>query len=500
MDLSNMKTIPLLIITMLSALQTGAKTSGNLAWLFAQNESVEISKIENSFEATTISFITKKNIGQSFCIGHGIYIVGDDGERHHVIGAKGIKLDSLYVLTPAQRMKFSVSFTPVSKSNKAIDICEPEGFSVYGLHNSRQPLIIPKVKGVYAMEEMDYSLYKSGMVEIEGVLHGEKDVLCDTVRAFFSSVLLRNTPINDSGQYAKVSADGHFKMAFEIEAPCEIDFRCQKNPYVIGTIFVRPGDRIHIDLYKERKEGMALSYRNQSGRKAYNRLANAPFRFFDDSKFYFNLNHNFGDFSYEQHRDGLMNGWVIDLDFANYICWHYRLSPHEIQYYIDKINYHYVEYLIKMDNKAERNFAFAQSDEERKTYNKIVSKMDYAYLKRIDPNNRLALNTGRFGRSAMFYVSALNPIEECIDKVPSTDPDLWLKVIELQKEALNGITGWKGMTLVLECIIVATAQIIWSKNPDTTKHYNQVREMLTHPLSRASLDQMYREWSNIYPL
>ena len=476
----------LFLSLVLYSIRIEARTVANPVWLYSFDSHVDVTRIDYGTGKTTVHFVTCRHHETSFCIRRGIYVVGDDGVRRRAIGSKGIELDSVYFIGKGKGLSFSVDFDPVDRSNQALDVRNPSFFSIYGLHSADVSLAIPKARGEVPSEESDHSLFEPRGVTVEGILHDPSGKLGSTVEVNYIY-----HPNTEKHMKSQIDADGRFSIHFNMYAPQNTSFLY---PYVhgnVGRLYLRPGDVVSVDLH-DPWEGKGLSYRNLSGRKAYNNLSNAPGYSFDISEYYNNLRSNarFVNWSYQQQYDELMEGYDKNLEFADYVCWHYHLSPYETNLYLNDIHADFISLLLATDIAAkwqsveERNMI----PTEREKYKEIVNKMDYAYLKRLDPTDTsictISMLTGIFGQ-----IGQIQPIEDCFDQVSEGESDRWQKIIALQQKELNRITGWEGMTFIMEQIIVQDISTLKVKKIDVKKELQQVKQMLKHPYNQVAFDK-----------
>ena len=477
------------VVFLLSVGCANARSVKNIVWLYAFDSHVDITKIDYGSRKTTVHFSTCRHHEESFCIGHGIYIVGDDGIRHHAIGTKGITLDSIYQIGKGKGLDFSIDFEPVAIFNRFLDVRNPFCFSIYGIHDNAIPVAIPQARGEVPDNEADFSLFKATDVEIEGVLHDPTGEMGSIVQINY--VPPRPEPDKRQKKTAKADANGHFYMRFNMYAPQRMFFIYPYAHGDVGNIYVRPGDKIFVNLY-DPQDGKGIDYQNLSGRNTYNSLSNAPTYPFDPNKYNKNLRPNirFMQWDYQQQQEELMKEYDNSLDFANYICWHYHLSPYETRLYLDNIHGNFISLLLSTDIGVKLQHLFSQTASEKEQYGVILNNMKYAYLKRLSPNDAILItNTGV--EYSINLLSQLPPIEDCVNKIPKNEPNRWRKIIDLQQKELNRITGWTGMTFVMELIIIN--DIWYLSEKEIENEYMQVRQLLNHPYSQIYFDLYINE-------
>lgn len=483
----------LFFLFILSAI-THAKSITKLSYLHSHTNAIEVSRIKYDKDATYVTFNTTRQAGPTFKIGHGIYVVDDQGERYHAIEANGINLDSLYVLYKGQQLKFTIMFPRIDESNCALDIICPGSFGIYGLHDSNVQLNIPKAVGKVDNEETDFQYFKLQDTEIDGTMHFAdgnilSQVYCnyDTPRPYLRE---------ENTKYSSIDASGHFMAKFKMHAPQMIqlrDARLMNSNFNTGYIYVRPGDRISIEM-NGIHEGKGIVYTNHSGREAYNRLANCPWipiTCFNMQKYFGNLTDGFASYSYEQHCSMLKADFEKAMEYADYVCWHYRLSPYETLLYLNSVKSFYINQLSNVDVFVKNKYQDAREEDEKNRYKAMLDKADYSYLKYLDPEDvsLLYCDIDPFGYSDQLY-----PIKSCISKVPENTPNRWRKIIELQQEELNRITGWTGMTFFMEMLIASEAYGMVFRHHISETELEEIKAMLSHPYCKQYVDIVYNEY------
>lgn len=469
------------------AITSGAKSISNIEYLSANRNQVEVTKIEYADDATTVSFITKKDCCSTLKVGHGIYIVDDNGERHHAIGTKGIKLDSLYVLFKDKRFRFSIYFAPVEESNKALDVRDPCIFSIFGLHDAKMELNIPKAKGEIDEQEVGNSLYRTQSTEVEGVVRDYNDSFGKIMYCGYISPRLESR----LDKYSDIDATGHFGMQFSMYSPFQLYLGKGEYVFVQSVIYARPGDKIRVELYDE-LEGKEFVYSNLSGHKAYNKLVNCPGSIPNASK----CRPNLSSLDYYKDKAYIEKEYERSLKLADYICLHYDLSPFEIELYLDNIHLFYAHALMSINQLIDREYEYAETEEDKEKYASILVNQDYSFLKNINPNNPAYISNSTFDILCS-QIIRIKSMRKIVENVPKTDKNRWEKIINLQNEELNRITGWSGMTFVMQLAVVEGINDIYTYNnqpqDDSDKSLEQVKFELTHPYCKMILDYYYKE-------
>ncbi|MBQ8675441.1 MAG: hypothetical protein IJ528_04355 [Bacteroidaceae bacterium] len=462
-------------------------------YVYPSNSPVSVTKIDYEDKATTVYFKTHKNTGATFRFGHGIYIVGDDGERRHTIAVSGIKLDSLYVLCSGQHMTFSISFQPVGQGNTCLDICSPSQFALYGLHDKNVTVNIPQAEVADINPEDIADNYKDGFAEIEGVLH-VGNPSGQIVYADYTPY--RSAGYDFSPQYAQCDADGCFKMKFELNSPRLIQFLSRRSGELIcGSVMVRPGDKLNVHLYRQ-EDGVALAYTNQSGRDEYIRLCNAPRTIYSSLPFRNNIKSHFTEMTYPQHMQCLMDEYHRMMEFSNYVCWHYRLSPAESLYYIQHVRNMLLWTFLTSDQALQTQMREAQDIGERNKYKAWFNSRTFDYLRLISPDNTSFLIMPLSDEPEVMV--GLKPLSDVFDSVSLETPNRWLEIIEAQQNLLHDITGWPKESFIMERIIVSGVTGYWQSNGYKldSEQITRVREMIHHPYNRKCFDTVCGEYTN----
>ena len=463
----------------------------NLSFLYANANQIEVSEISYGKDVTTVTFQTIRNADSTLKVGHGIYIVDDNGRRLHAIGTKGIKLDSLYILYEGQQIRFSVDFPAAAESNQALDIVDPTRFSFYGLHDASAQLNIPRCTPEIDPAEISDAFFLPAKTTVEGILHDSNDQFGQLLYCNYDPP--RPYLQEEHSKFADISSPGRFSVSFTMYAPYHVDFRRYRLDvrHPLGPIYVRPGDNVFVEIF-DALDGKETVYRNLSGGKAYNQLVNSPGFPFDYWKYHKNISDGFTDVSYPRHMVALDEDYHAALKFADYICWHYHLSSFETQLYLNELNWNYFFVMISSDIDVQNRYNQAKTDTERQKWGSLIEQMDYSYLKYINPNDPSTIY--RHNNYVAGMVKQLSPLVRCLDKVPATASNRWQKVIDLQQEELNRITGWEGRTFFMELLIAELSyDMLQQKIGDS--ELEQIKSSLTHPYCRQLVDIYRQEFS-----
>ncbi len=494
---------------MCAALGGNAQVINRVDCLYG-SRSLRVTRIEYGDEATKVTFKTTKECGPTLKVGHGIYLVDDNGKRHHAIAAEGIQFDSLYVMVKGQKRKFTISFHPVNTDNNFLDIRDQkEGYYIYGLYDMKERPNVPEVSTDIDHDELALLTNgKDGDVEISGTYHSTLDQY-ETVLYFAYNFF--GNELDYADHYAKTDSVGRFHLKFHTHTPALVFFwKGYKNVrnFPRERMYIHPGDKIKLEL-TDWDEGKEQSYNNLSGRMAYNKIINAS----DLLLFYAGLHWKYTKAmnnmsihkDYDDIRADALECCKRELNLANYICWHNRLSPYESRLYFNSIRLFFVSFLLNLDWAVKIMYDNIKdinnmAESERSKYDaadstrclSIMGQADYSYLKLIDPNDlSLIADPDVSGTTSM--LANMRPIQGCHDMVPEGDPDRWMKVIGLQQKKLERIAGWTGMPLLVQLMIVKDYPLLFGWEPADDRQYRQVRELLTLPCCQTYLDLMHKQ-------
>jgi hypothetical protein len=480
----------------------------NVACLFGHFKSVKVVSIEYTSQATVLTFKTTETCTPTLKIGGGIYIVDDNGQRHHSIGTEGIKLDSLYVMVKGQTRKFSISFEPVDANNKFIDV-RSEQVRLHALYDARDKPEVPVVEDSIDDEELHYlTSGVAGYVEVDGMFHGDGDV-DGTVLYFDYDGFILN-PLRWADQYVKVDKDGHFKARFKIDSPAVFPLRkgYRNIGEYLGMLYLRPGDKLHIEV-RDCSDGMDITCTNLSGREAYNRFANVSpsmlsANFYEYRK---DFQSRLTYMGYDAHYADLQECYKKDMEFANYLCWHNGFTPFESRLCMNSMKEMYLGGFLSLDiyvgtllSRARQDAEYARVTGKDNDYEDVDTtylkalrdSMDYAYLKLLDPTD-VSLMTDRTFKITAGTISQLKPLAQCHDAVAKDDANRWMKIIDLQRKELERFAGWTDIPFVMQMMIVSDYLSVFDRKPADENQYQQVRALLTNLYCKQYLDGMHKD-------
>ena len=490
------------------SLMSDARKIKDVIQLYGGRESaIEVVCIDYAVDATTLTFRTTKNCTPTLKVGHGVYIVDDNGQRHHPISTNGIKLDSLYVMVKGQSLRFAVSFDPVDIDNELLDMRIPNVVSMYGLHDRKIPVIIPKAE--QSVDSDEYSLLQSGdggFVEIEGMFHSSENVEGQLLYFQYNTICSRY----DADKYAMVDDGGHFKLRFWMDVPRSVVVNKGGGLLVkpLGRLYLRPGDKIQLDVY-DTDEGYAMSSRSLIGRKTYDKYSNIGrcLTFMNALDYQKNFRSGMTYMGYDDHYSDLWNCYKADSAFTNYLCWHNKLSPFETHLQFALFREMYLYDFLSLDMAVKSLYLRLKYEKEDAVYSgfgdlfdssdtvrflQYMDRMDYAYLKLLDPDDLIYMTIGTFDTDASM-MGGLELLAQCNGMIAKGDKNRWVKIIEQQSKELNRIAGWSGLTFVQQMITVFDYTRIFDGSHADEVQYQQVRALLTNPYCKKLLDCRHQQ-------
>ena len=458
----------------------------NPDYLFDYRSQVDVLCIDYAPQSTTVHFKVRKDAGPQFRIGHGIYIVGDDGSRRHPIGSTGIELDSIYILYSGQRMNFSVSFETVGEDNRYLDVCMPGLFSLYGLHDKDIPADIPDVEPLNG--DINPSLFINKEVIIEGRVHTSPNRMGSTIYANYITSI--PGPFESADQYAEVGADGRFYMLFEMQAPQIFDFRQSRfyGQSYKQPLLACPGDHIFAEIYSK-DSGIEVLYTKQSAGVSAERLANVPGLLSSYSEYVDNAVEGFKTLGYECQMADLAAGYEKELSFAKYVCWHYRLSPLESTLYMDRVHLYMILQMLTTDRLARQ--VYVGYPDKGKQYDNIADKR-YYYLKNL-PTDPYAFVWYPFFAAVCSELCALPEISQSINKSNDNMSGKMTDAFYKQKQVLASLTGTDDWSLYLDQILIDDIKRLSVQNTNmANEEITQLSSLLYHPYSKQRFHNLNR--------
>jgi len=497
-----------ILILMLQAmcLVSSAHKIDNVGCLYTSGV-LNIKSVDYSSKSTTVEFETTEKTGPTLSVGRGIYLIDDNGIRHYAVGTNNIELDSTVTVNTSSSICFSISFEPVSDPNESLDIIDPGHFNIYGIHDSGTVLNIPRAKGCYSQSyRPDDKVFQPQETVIEGVIHGGGS-------NGSTLLFLMSSNIGEKQPMCTVDDSGRFSMRFTISCPklALLDDASTRRSLV--HLFVRPGDHLYVEIHAG-NDGAETTVENRNGDYACPKLANIHVGTWKMSFNYIsNLlpqggqrEQSFSEYSPEEHWRILMDDYASNMRFADYMCWHNRLSPFESRLYLERTEMYYGWMLSEL---AARLCNIVYAKETSPQLADIASRVDdilvdrfYVLTRDILPDSP-TLMYGEYG-SSLSHLFDSYPAKKRCDSISETEPDYCERMLKTQMDVIHSITGWDNESLLMQYNEILALNWMMSQcnfsdefrkahASELRQLYASVRREISNPCLLRQLDAFYEQ-------
>ena len=191
-----------------------ASCTGNKVWerpdILYSNSSLIVNGVEQQADRTILHLSIQGKPDNNFRIQSTTYLAGDNGKEYALTGSEGLILDQW---TPfSEEVKsFDLYFEPVKGREQALDLIEPQGWMIYGIHDADKPLRIRPAKEQGAIKDENV-FFKKGTGSLSGRFEGSN--LPEVVQYFGNNAFQEN-----HHQACKVAPDGSFSLEIPLEHP-----------------------------------------------------------------------------------------------------------------------------------------------------------------------------------------------------------------------------------------------------------------------------------------
>ena len=191
-----------------------ASCSGNKVWeqpdVLYSNSSLTVNGVERQADRTVLHLSIQGKPDNNFRIQSTTYLAGDNGKEYALTGSEGLILDQW---TPfSEEVKsFDLYFEPVKGREQALDLIEPQGWMIYGIHDADMPLRIRPAKEQGAIKD-ENEFFKKGTGTLSGQFEGSN--LPEVVQYFGNNAFQEN-----HHQACKLTPDGFFSLEIPLEHP-----------------------------------------------------------------------------------------------------------------------------------------------------------------------------------------------------------------------------------------------------------------------------------------
>lgn len=294
--------------------------------LYVSDKALCINSVTFTDTLTAVSFTYSGTPGLWVRFASTAYASDEAGRRHRVVRAQGIDLDSLSWIPESGKLSFSICFEPLPKATRVFDIVEGTfdgAFRIYGIHDRRSKLRIPKAEESIDSMELDARYFHPDTTVLRGRIQSyNRNGMPDMVKVCYSSDRISFTDGEHYPNCAKIELDGTFCCSFLMDSPkwSELQFGAQRTL----PIYVRPGDTLEIQVEKYGQWNERVSYQETSGRPSYERLME-----YDTNSFWNDMMNVSKSITRQQFRKALeMLNARAEL-FHDYLAWKFSLSPWE---------------------------------------------------------------------------------------------------------------------------------------------------------------------------
>ena len=191
-----------------------ASCSSNKVWdhpdILYSNSTLTINGVERQADRTVLHLLIQGQPGNNFRIQSTTYLAGDNGKEYALTGSEGIMLDRWTPFSEDVK-SFDLYFEPVKGRNRALDLIEPRGWMIYGIHDAAKPLRIKPAKEQEAIKDENV-FFKKGHGTLSGRFEGTNH---PEALEFAGS----NAFQEHNMQACQVAPDGSFSMEIPLEHP-----------------------------------------------------------------------------------------------------------------------------------------------------------------------------------------------------------------------------------------------------------------------------------------
>lgn len=412
-------------------------------YVFSAMKQVTIKRIELSNEMSVVTFCTN-NVKSDIYIGRDIYVIEDGGKAHPAINITGAEFDKPICPQNGKTLEFTVTFEPCENpGTQCLDIISDNG-RIYGIHDAGTSINVPHKEYKIDAAELQPKCFTMDSVEIDGKIAGYKSDIPQNIYCQYRHVYAvagkdyktRQVPLN---------ADGTFHMKFAADHPDRVlfivydrDKKVHDGQMYPTDLYVRPGSRLNITMhtaeYDPENVWKTTEVQDLSGNPTYPELNHAVSTIAGAMS---DMSKN-DDFT-PSGCGKLTEAYKYSMALANYIIWHHQFSESAAYLYLSGLRMQYVDYM----TVATRDTNKRHPD---------TGSLDYSFVRELDPDD-----PGYFCQSqGLCSLPPLNDIrhrlEQELRQLPA--PEREMKIFQAQNEELNHITGWTGVTLMMQLLYV----------------------------------------------
>lgn len=188
--------------------------SSNKVWeqpdILYSNSTLTVKGMERQADRTVLHLSIQGQPGNNFRIQSTTYLAGDKGKKYALTGSEGVILDQ-WVPFSEDVKSFDLYFEPVKGRNRALDLIEPRGWMIYGIHDADKPLKIRPAKEQEPIKDENV-FFKKGTGKLNGRFEGSDHP--EMIQFFGYNAFQENNL-----QTCKVASDGSFSFEIPLENP-----------------------------------------------------------------------------------------------------------------------------------------------------------------------------------------------------------------------------------------------------------------------------------------
>ena len=214
-DTDNMKRSVDFLVVVAAGLALVTGCSGKKVWnqpeVLYSNATLTVTGAERQADRTVLHLMAQGKKGGNFRIQPSTYLVGDKGRRYALQGSEGLVPGQWTPYSEEGTASFDLYFEPLKGRNRAIDLIEPKGWMVYGIHDAAHPLRIKPVRDEGQAIYDETSFFQKGTGKLTGKFEGKHPEVIE----FFGY----NAFQEDNKKTALIAPDGSFSMEIPLDHP-----------------------------------------------------------------------------------------------------------------------------------------------------------------------------------------------------------------------------------------------------------------------------------------
>lgn len=266
--------------------------------------------------ATIVSIAWQSPVDGMVSFSSAIYASDEQDRRYKIIRSEGLTPNQKNLLDANRLVEFTLYFEPLPRDTKIFDIymgTRYNGFSIFGIHNTRAKLKIPVAKEAIDEAELAPLFWQTDTVVIRGHITDYNRTMPHIANERFE---------NQSNDYAKINADGTFQLAMPLNHTQWNEISLAFQRYI--PVYVHPGDTVDIQIDHYGKWNETFAYHNVNGHQTCERLMRIHENYLRNALERLNNSNSYAAYissinSLQATAERLMNYWA----------WKYKMTPWE---------------------------------------------------------------------------------------------------------------------------------------------------------------------------